>query len=284
MTDNLQLYHGSTNKFDNFKIQKVHKNGADMGYGIYLTDNLERATRYAEKYLYTVQIEAKILANSQKISGNQVTLTPAKVTKLVEGIAKQQIKEDGYPYILSDWDEPTSETHIDEGNHQIAKHIAQTTIETAKDDLDIINDLGNQVGGNDSAAATLNPVLNQMNIHYAVRNFRDSQQDQDMISKEYIVFNPKDVKIVSVKNYQVQQKSNNDLKQLSAKALNKSYESLKQQVQQASNPQQKSELKDQLNNVHQEISSRAQNQLKDFAKQNPEVKQPEKEETQQIRR
>ncbi|MFH4442557.1 DUF3990 domain-containing protein [Lactobacillus helveticus] len=54
MTDNLQFYHGSTNKFDNFKIQKVHKNGADMGYGIYLTDNLERATRYAEKYLYTV--------------------------------------------------------------------------------------------------------------------------------------------------------------------------------------------------------------------------------------
>lgn len=58
-----------------------------------------------------------------------------------------------------------------------------------------------------------------------------------MISKEYIVFNPQDVKIVSVENYQVQQESNNDLKQLSAKALNKSYQSLKQQVQQATNPQ-----------------------------------------------
>ncbi|GEB07306.1 hypothetical protein LBR03_21930 [Levilactobacillus brevis] len=58
-----------------------------------------------------------------------------------------------------------------------------------------------------------------------------------MISKEYIVFNSQDVKTVSVKNYQIQQESNNDLKQLSAKALNKSYQSLKQQVQQATNPQ-----------------------------------------------
>lgn len=37
-----------------------------MGYGIYLTDNLERATRYAEKYLYTVQMNASILDSSQK--------------------------------------------------------------------------------------------------------------------------------------------------------------------------------------------------------------------------
>ncbi|WP_420919743.1 hypothetical protein [Lentilactobacillus parabuchneri] len=58
-----------------------------------------------------------------------------------------------------------------------------------------------------------------------------------MISKEYIVFNFQDVKTVSVKNYQIQQESNDDLKQLSAKALNKSYQSLKQQVQQATNPQ-----------------------------------------------
>ncbi|WP_436682387.1 hypothetical protein [Lactiplantibacillus plantarum] len=52
-----------------------------------------------------------------------------------------------------------------------------------------------------------------------------------MISKESIVFNPQDVKIVSVENYQVQQ---------------------------ATNPQQKSELKTQLNYVHQEISNRTQ--------------------------
>ncbi|WP_186421803.1 hypothetical protein, partial [Oenococcus oeni] len=189
----------------------------------------------------------------------------------MEGIAKQQIKEDNYPYILSDWDEPTSKTRIDEGNHQLAKHIAQTTIEVAKDDLDIINDLGNQVGGNDSAAKTLNPVLKQMNIHYAVKDFKDSQQDQDVISKEYIVFNPKDVKIMSIKKYQTQQEKDNDLKKLSTKELNKFYQDLQQQTQQTTKLEQKAQFKSQLHGLDQEISNRTQKQLQDFAKQNPEV-------------
>ena len=36
-------------------------------------------------------------------------------------------------------------------------------------------------------------------------------------------------------------------------------------------------LKNQLNDVHQEISDRTQKQLKAFAKQNPEIKQPDSE-------
>ena len=36
-------------------------------------------------------------------------------------------------------------------------------------------------------------------------------------------------------------------------------------------------LKNQLNDVHQEISDRTQKQLKVFAKQNPEIKQPDSE-------
>ncbi|MBU8891027.1 hypothetical protein KRR22_15175, partial [Lactiplantibacillus plantarum] len=53
-----------------------------------------------------------------------------------------------------------------------------------------------------------------------------------------------------------------DLKKLSAQDLNKSYQSLQQQVQQTTNPQQKSEIKNKLNDVHQEISYRTQKQLK----------------------
>ena len=49
-----------------------------------------------------------------------------------------------------------------------------------------------------------------------------------------------------------------DLKKLSAHDLNKSYQGLQQQVQQATNPQQKSELKNKLNDVHHEISERTQ--------------------------
>lgn len=75
-----------------------------------------------------------------------------------------------------------------------------------------------------------------------------------------------------------------DLKKLSAQDLNKSYQGLQQQVQQATNPQQKSELQNKLNDVHHEISNRTQKQLKAFAEQNPEIKQPESELDQSLKR
>ena len=59
---------------------------------------------------------------------------------------------------------------------------------------------------------------------------------------------------------------------------------MQQQVQQARNPQQKSELKNKLNDVHQEISERTQKQLQAFAEQNPEIKQPESELDQSLKR
>ena len=75
-----------------------------------------------------------------------------------------------------------------------------------------------------------------------------------------------------------------DLKTLSAQDLNKSYQGLQQQVQQTTNPQQKVQFKNQLQNVHQEISDRTQSQLKAFAKQNPAIKQPDSEPNQSLRR
>jgi uncharacterized membrane protein YccC len=77
--------------------------------------------------------------------------------------------------------------------------------------------------------------------------------------------------------YQAQQEPEQDLKQLSAQALNKSYQGLQQQIKRATDPQQKSELKNQLNAVHQEISSRTQKQLKTFTEENPGIKQPDPE-------
>jgi len=75
-----------------------------------------------------------------------------------------------------------------------------------------------------------------------------------------------------------------DLKKLSAHDLNKSYQGLQQQVQQARNPQQKSELKSKLNDIHHEISNRTQKQLQAFAKQNPEIKQLYSEPDQSLKR
>ncbi|MCT3300381.1 hypothetical protein EFP25_12435 [Lactiplantibacillus pentosus] len=75
-----------------------------------------------------------------------------------------------------------------------------------------------------------------------------------------------------------------DLKKLSAQDLNKSYQGLQQQIQQATNPQQKAQFKNQLNDVHQEISDRTQKQLQAFAEQHPEIKQPDSEPDQSLKR
>ena len=59
---------------------------------------------------------------------------------------------------------------------------------------------------------------------------------------------------------------------------------MQQQVQQATNPQQKSELQNKLNDVHHEISNRTQKQLKAFAEENPEIKQPDFKNDQSLKR
>ncbi|ATH00515.1 hypothetical protein FAM18168_02852 [Lacticaseibacillus paracasei] len=83
---------------------------------------------------------------------------------------------------------------------------------------------------------------------------------------------------------EAQKEPEHDLKKLSAQELNKSYQGLQQQIQQTTSPQQKAQLKNQLNDVHQEISDRTQKQLKAFAEQNPGIKQPDPESDQSLKR
>ncbi|MCT3553505.1 ArdC-like ssDNA-binding domain-containing protein [Lentilactobacillus buchneri] len=83
---------------------------------------------------------------------------------------------------------------------------------------------------------------------------------------------------------EAQKEPEHDLKKLSAQDLNKSYQSLQQQVQQTTNSQQKAQFKNQLHEIHEEISNRTQKQLKAFAKKNPEIKQPDSEPDQSLKR
>ena len=83
---------------------------------------------------------------------------------------------------------------------------------------------------------------------------------------------------------EAQKDPEHDLKNLSAQDLNKSYQGLQQQIRQATSPQQKSELKNQLNDVHQEISDQTQKQLQAFAEKNPGIKQPDPEYDQSLKR
>lgn len=202
------LYHGSKNDFNEFEIPKYHTNGGTLGYGIYLTDSIERAKSYANDsgYLYTVELNDE-LTNSKPLSAKEVTLTVNQVAQIIEKVAQKQIDEEEYPYILSDWEEPTSETTMDAGNKAIVKRIAQNIVDDT-DDLNIINGISNQLGGNDSGAQMLNPVLNEMNIHYAVLDV-----DYYDKSKEYVVFNPDDIKISNKQDIKLlnEQNKNNEI-------------------------------------------------------------------------
>jgi len=202
------LYHGSKNDFNEFEIPKFHENGGTLGYGIYLTDSIERAKSYANDsgYLYTVELNDE-LTNSKPLSAKEVTLTVNQVAQIIEKVAQKQIDEEEYPYILSDWEEPTSETTMDAGNKAIVKRIAQNIVDDT-DDLNIINGISNQLGGNDSGAQMLNPVLKEMNIHYAVLDV-----DYYDKSKEYVVFNPEDIKISNKQDIRLlnEQNKNNEI-------------------------------------------------------------------------
>lgn len=83
---------------------------------------------------------------------------------------------------------------------------------------------------------------------------------------------------------EAQKEPEHDLKKLSAQELNKSYQGLQQQVQQARNPQQKAELQNKLNDIHHEIGKRTQKQLQAFTEQNPSIKQPKSELDQSLKR
>ncbi len=160
------LYHGSKNNFNEFEIPKYHTNGGTLGFGTYLTDSIERANSYADTngYLYTVELTDE-LSQSQPLNATKVTLTLNQVAEIIEKIAEKQIEDEEYPYILSDWEEPTSETTVDAGNN--------------------------------SGADTLVPILNDVGIHYAVLDVEYYDN-----SKEYVVFNPQDIKIKSKEQFQ----------------------------------------------------------------------------------
>ena len=83
---------------------------------------------------------------------------------------------------------------------------------------------------------------------------------------------------------EAQKEPEHDLKKLSAHDLNKSYQGLQQQVQQTTSSQQKAQFKNQLHEIHEEISNRTQKQLQAFAEENPSIKQPKSELDQSLKR
>lgn len=72
---------------------------------------------------------------------------------------------------------------------------AESTLKIANDDLDIINEICH-VYGNDTDL--LNSILVKMNIYYSVQDFVNKLTGQ--VSKEYVVFNPKDIQVLAIRS------------------------------------------------------------------------------------
>jgi len=71
----MELYHGSSNKFNKFDYSKIRTNGTSEGLGFYFTDSKEIASQYGDNgYLYTVKLNAnKSLSDNEKtISKNDL--------------------------------------------------------------------------------------------------------------------------------------------------------------------------------------------------------------------
>lgn len=82
------------------------------------------------------------------------------------------------------------------------------------------------------------------------------------------------IKTVKVLQEKIEPTAENNIKNAPIASLNKTFLKLQNDIQQSTNQNQKKKLVEQFNNVYQEISNRTQKQLKEFAKQNPEIKQP----------
>lgn len=194
--EGIALFHGSKKSFDHFELQNNPENGTDLGFGVYLTDDQERAELYVgdEGYVYTIDPTA---IDGRELSTEEITLTHDQVQELVVSISEKQMAgEEHYPYLLSDYGEPSSETEMDEGNRLIASEFAYNILDSASNDIDIINDLNAMLGREVEETRLLVAALNEQNIRFAVREYA---ADEEKISKEIIVFDPNVVKILEQK-------------------------------------------------------------------------------------
>jgi hypothetical protein len=183
-------YHGSPVDFEAFELQQIPTVGTNMGFGVYLTDDGTRAERYTGNdngIVYTVDFEP-----GREMFFDELTLSRDEITELVGNIAKQQIENDGYPYILSDWDEPTKEWS--EQNDGIVSQIVDSLSELP-DDVELLNSLNNELGGDaHDKDSLIQAELTKMGVTHSTRMYVGVDGET---SQETVVFNPANLKIVT---------------------------------------------------------------------------------------
>ncbi|OQO88258.1 hypothetical protein BH739_04680 [Enterococcus casseliflavus] len=185
------FFHGSATNFEAFEAQSLHPNGTAMGFGTYLTNHKERAHSYSnESYLYEVNDD---FLKGKELLEHEMTLSREDVRILVYELTIHQIKEVGYPYFLSEYGELSSTTSIDEGNQALIQQVVTHLFNHSENDLDLVNDMYEQLGGDAAASKLLGKQLTQLGYTYAKQ---ETQLDTGEGALDVVVFDADQLKIV----------------------------------------------------------------------------------------
>lgn len=192
------LYHGSSVDFEKFEFQKEPTNGVGLGFGIYLTNHESIAKRYAPEGGQIYKIDPSAI-EGKAVSAQSLTLTHAEVTRLITSIAKDEIEEEGYPYILSEGGE---EPHEDWDNYNalLASKLAENFVSYEANDVELINQLYQMMRRSPAHAPRLLKALEAEGMTHSSRTIAGGEEQSSL---EYIVFNPERIKIVAKEKHQV---------------------------------------------------------------------------------
>lgn len=182
MTNNIELYHGSDIRFENFSLDNLGKHGTAQGYGVYLTSNTELAKMYSEQsrnnkeqegYLYTVTVDLE-----NELSLDSVTLTEDEISNIILEL------HNGYGFLDNYGDTAF------EGFEKVKNEAFSTIMESNDNDVDILNDIATTLG--DRKAVT--------EIFYKEGQYTHILAHEQTIKQDdvYIILNPEKVNIKSI--------------------------------------------------------------------------------------
>ena len=176
-----ELYHGSTEKFEQFSLDHLGKNGRAQGLGVYLTPNIDIAAMYTgvsefedrKGYLYTV-----FTALENSLSLNEITLSREELSDIVDELHEQSNFLDNY-----------GDVHYS-GYDQVHDEALELLLNSNNSDVDLLNDLAQTVGSNELVAE----VFYKVGGYTHAVAYKQTRLCDDVV----IVFNPARVTIWKV--------------------------------------------------------------------------------------
>ncbi|MBC1917048.1 hypothetical protein [Listeria seeligeri] len=190
------LFHGSEKDFQQFAYQKNHSTGiSGLGFGVYLSNDRETALRYAQdKQLYEVEPN---FVNGRALQANGIALTEKDVSHLISKVVNYEVQEDGVSYFLTNRVGEVAMNATDTRSNEyqeIENIVAAGLIENASNDIDIVNDLYQSIGGDysDMAAEVLGEGLKEIGITHSMQTRLNERGE---IIQEFVVYQPEELVI-----------------------------------------------------------------------------------------